>query len=380
MKNQILKCDILVIGAGFYGAYIAEYFSKLGKKVIICEKEEKLMQRASLNNQARVHNGYHYPRSILTALKSRMSFPKFNEEFQDCIDDKFDSYYLVGKILSNITANQFKGFCKRISAFCEPAPQDIVKLTNPKFIDGVFKTIEYAFDAKKLRKIMENRLYEAETNVYLNTIVESISNDTNLQSKNLLANLKKEDGEVLQVAANQVFNCTYSMINYVLDKSDMDLIPLRHEMTEICLVNVPDEIKNKAITVMCGPFFSTIPFPSTDLHTFSHVRYTPHYDWEDKLGDSFFDGHKQHVLTKHRSAWKKMKQDAARYMPILRECRYDSSFWEVKTILPLSEINDSRPILFKQNYGLKGFHCIMGGKIDNVYDIIESIAAGGQKK
>ena len=380
MKNKIIKCDILVIGGGFYGAFIAEYFSKLGKKVIICEKEKKLMQRASLKNQARVHNGYHYPRSTLTALKSRINFPKFSKEFRDCIDDKFDSYYLVGKILSKVTANQFKGFCKRISAICEPAPQNILNLTNPKFIDGAFRTIEYVFDAKKLRKIMEVRLHEAKTNVMVNTVVESIVNDKGLNYNNLLADIRNKDGKKLQVAANQVFNCTYSMINSIVDKSKMELIPLRHEMTEICLINVPDEIKNKGLTVMCGPFFSTIPFPSTDMHTFSHVRYTPHYDWEDKVGDPFFDGHKQHMLTKHNSAWKKMKKDATRYIPILEECKYDSSLWEVKTILPLSEINDSRPILFKQNYGIKGFHCIMGGKIDNIYEIIESITKGGFRK
>ena len=42
-------------------------------------------------------------------------------------------------------------------------------------------------------------------------------------------------------------------------------------------------------------------------------------------------------------------------------------------MLPRSETNDSRPILFMPNYGLKGFHNVMGGKIDNVYDVIEVI-------
>ncbi len=53
------------------------------------------MSRASYNNQARVHNGYHYPRSILTALRSRISFPRFVDEFRDCVDSDFDKYYLI---------------------------------------------------------------------------------------------------------------------------------------------------------------------------------------------------------------------------------------------------------------------------------------------
>lgn len=68
-----------------------------------------------------------------------------------------------------------------------------------------------------------------------------------------------------------------------------------------------------------------------------------------------------------------MVKDAARYIPILGECRYERSLWEVKTLLPRSETDDSRPILFRANHGIKGFHCIMGGKIDNVYDAIETI-------
>lgn len=68
-----------------------------------------------------------------------------------------------------------------------------------------------------------------------------------------------------------------------------------------------------------------------------------------------------------------MKKDASRYIPILNECEYIRSLWEVKTVLPRSETDDSRPILCRFNYGLKGFHCIMGGKIDNIYDAIKAI-------
>ena len=125
MNSNKVIYDVLVIGGGFYGAYISEHFAKLGKKVFLCEKEEGLMQRASFANQARVHNGYHYPRSVLTALKSRVSFPRFNAEFKACIDDSFDKYYLIGKPLGKITAQQFQGFCKRIGAPCEPAPNYI---------------------------------------------------------------------------------------------------------------------------------------------------------------------------------------------------------------------------------------------------------------
>jgi hypothetical protein len=60
-------------------------------------------------------------------------------------------------------------------------------------------------------------------------------------------------------------------------------------------------------------------------------------------------------------------------MPILGGCQHRESLWEVKTILPRSETDDSRPILFKPHYGLANYHLVMGSKIDNVYDVIDTV-------
>jgi hypothetical protein len=150
-------------------------------------------------------------------------------------------------------------------------------------------------------------------------------------------------------------------------------MPLKHEMTEMCLVEVPNELKNMGITVMCGPFFSLMPFPPRGTHILSHVRYTPHYEWHDGPDKPYINAHEHFHNAEKKSAWKAMQLDAQRYIPILADCKYIDSVWEVKTVLPRSESDDSRPILFKPNYGLKGFHCVIGGKIDNIYDAIEEI-------
>ena len=367
--------DIVVIGGGFYGVYIAEYLAKKGKKILLCEKEQDLMIRASFANQARVHNGYHYPRSVLTALRSRVSFPRFNQEFKDCIDDSFDMYYMVGNLLSKVTAQQFQRFCQRIGSPYEPASVDIVNMTNPKYVEAVFRTTEYAFDAIKLKDEMAGRIAHYGVDIQLNTQVKSVKQVAN----GLLVTLSNADNETLTVGASQVFNCTYSNLNSINNASNIDIVPLKHEMTEICLVKVPDAVKGKAFTLMCGPFFSLMPFPSTEHYSFSHVRYTPHYHWHDQTDQVPFNS-KPLLAGERKSAWHKMHKDAARYMPVLSECEYVSSLWEVKTVLPRSSKGDSRPILFKKNYGLQGFHCVMGGKIDNVYDAVDTICSLGLDK
>ena len=65
-----------------------------------------------------------------------------------------------------------------------------------------------------------------------------------------------------------------------------------------------------------------------------------------------------------------MIKDAVRYFPALADARFLESSWEVRTLLPASEADDSRPILFKRDVGgIKNLVCVLGGKIDNVYDL-----------
>lgn len=65
----------------------------------------------------------------------------------------------------------------------------------------------------------------------------------------------------------------------------MPAVPLKHGLTELALVEVPDRHRGLGVTVMDGPCFSLMPFPARGLHTLSHVRYTPHAHWYDGGGD-----------------------------------------------------------------------------------------------
>ncbi len=365
-----MKNNIIIIGGGFFGLYLADFCAKLGYKVKLIEKEQQLMSRASFTNQARVHNGYHYPRSMLTAMRSKESFPRFVREFEESIYKDFDKYYLVAKATSKVTASQFSSFFSRIGATCKPADDKLSELVNPALIDGSFSTVEYAFDALKLKDTMVERLGNTDVEILLNTCAENVTENSN----NLVVEAKNyTTGQEYTFEANHVFNCTYSRINHLLARNGLELTELKHEMTEMCIVDVPEELKKMGLTVMCGPFFSVMPFPSEGAHSLSHVRYTPHYSWNDTHNSAYVDAHIKYTEDKRNSAWMHMIKDASRYIPILEECTYRKSIWEVKTILPRSEGDDSRPILFLPNHGMKGFHSIMGGKIDNVYDMIEAI-------
>jgi glycine/D-amino acid oxidase-like deaminating enzyme len=361
--------DALVVGGGFYGLYLAEHLRARFDRVVVCEKQADFMQRASYANQARVHNGYHYPRSLLTALRSRMNYTRFVAEFPDCVDTSFLKIYAVAGRFSKVSPEQFRLFMKRIGAPIERAPKEFRQLFSSEFIDDVFLAEECAFNSVSLKDAMIERARRAGVELRTGTEVSGLRR---APGGRIDADLDDADGRHI-VRAGMVFSCTYSLTNRLVEASGLEPLPLKHELAELCLVEVPDELREIGITIMCGPFFSCMPFPpAASLHTLSHVRYTPHFHWHD-AGERSRDADAMLHETTKETAFPYMIRDAMRYVPLLAKCRYRSSLWEVKTILPRSEVDDSRPILFRPNFGIENHHVVIGGKIDNVFDAVQKI-------
>lgn len=354
----------VVIGGGFYGCSLAVALAGQGRKVLLCEQTGELLTRASYNNQARVHNGYHYPRSVLTALRSRVNFARWIEDYRECVVSDFEKYYAIGRRFSKVSAAQFRSFMERIGAPLEPAPARIKGLFNDALIEQVFTVRECAFDAVKLRALMEEKLRDAKVEVWRNAKAVKVA-----PHRDGITVTVEQLGGTTDVPAAQVLNCTYSHINELLSASHLPCIRLKHELAELALVEVPEPLQNIGITVMCGPFFSCMPFPARGLHTLSHVRYTPHGAWEDT--ETLSHELRPHLDTRRpASNYRLMLADARRFLPLLGECRHVDSLWEIKTVLPSSEGDDSRPILFRRDCGLKNLHCVMGAKIDNIFDAL----------
>ena len=363
----------IIIGGGAYGCFAALRLAELhgGDKVVIVEQEADIMLRASYNNQARVHNGYHYPRSLLTALRSRINAPRFIAEFKDAIHTTFEQYYAVSRRQSNVTASQFAQFCRHIGADLKPAPAPIRRLFEEDLIEAVFSVTEHAFDADKLRAILRERIDAAGITLMTGTeaakIVMEVPADERLRVE--MRDLRTHEPRELR--GRYLYNCSYSRLNQILSQSGLQTIRLKHEATEMALIELPPSLRNLSITVMCGPFFSVMPFPALNLSTLSHVRYTPHYEWADDPQAGSYARHAPAFPLGTR--FDRMRRDAARYVPALRECHYVRSLWETKTILPQSSVNDSRPILFKRDPSAPNVISILGSKIDNIFDLDEAL-------
>lgn len=368
--------DVIIIGGGFYGSSLACFLKDHFSKVLVVEGHDDLMQRASYVNQARVHNGYHYPRHFLTAVRSHSSFLRFVEEYESCVVSDFKKYYGIAKKFSKVSARQFQATMERIGSFIEPAPPTISSLFNSDLMESVFTVQEYAFDSHKLKLHVIEKMKNQGVEILLNHKVSHIQNQNPLSLKVTPVDKNSPWAECSQpsidLKCTWVFNTTYGHINDILNTSQFKLIPLKQEITEMSIINLPGELQDKSFTIMCGPFFSIMPFPSLNAWTLSHVRYTPHNYWIENQG-SFKSSYQ--ILNEYKkiSAYPYMIQDVCRYMPSMQKSEYLKSLWEVKTTLPSMEHNDGRPILFYRHPENANVISIMGGKIDNIYDVIDEV-------
>lgn len=362
------RFDAIVIGGGFYGLRIALFLrEQLGcREVAVVEREHNLMSRASYTNQARVHNGYHYPRSILTAYRSRVNFARFRQEYGEAVVDNFEHYYAIARRLSKTNASQFETFCRRIGAPVSEPPQAVAALFATPLIERVFGVQEPAFNSLILRDLMISR-------------IDSVGGVSFFMDTDV-AMLEGRPGSPIEVHAKgltlrstRVISAIYSQINELHRSSNLPLVPLQHEIAEMALVRLPCELQGRAFTVMDGPFFSIMPFPPRGLHTLSHVRYTPHYRWQDdkdRRGPNPATVVTQIDKTSH---FYSMLSDVVRYIPSAAAVSQVDSVYEAKTVLTASDVDDSRPILFRSNLGIEGYSCVMGGKLDNIYDVLQEL-------
>jgi glycine/D-amino acid oxidase-like deaminating enzyme len=371
MSEQVANHDAVIIGGGFYGAAIAIYLAKQRglKRILLVERASSLLTRASYNNQARVHNGYHYPRSFTTAYRSQVNLPKFVRDWPQAVQGNIVKLYAIARRNSKVTARQFERFCREIGASIEPAAPKLRALFEPRLIEDVFLVEEYPFDSTKLAEWARRELAESGVSVRFDTRATAVSR---VDDATMQVALRSGEQAVEAVSCRYVFNCTYAGLNQFMGDFPGTRTGLKQEITEMALMKVPPALDGLGITVMDGPFFSMMPFPARGLHTLSHVRYTPHLHWADTPG---VDPYERLRHYERATRVDRMVRDVVRYLPAMAKADYVDSLFEVKTVLVKNESDDGRPILFEKHAELPGCYSILGGKIDNIYDVLEKLDA-----
>ena len=366
----------IILGAGLYGLYAANFLAHQSNssKILVLEHDSTPFRRATYINQARVHMGYHYPRSYSTAIKSAHYFNRFMEDYSFCVLTKFDQIYATSADFSWTNALQFKKFCNNADIRCDDINPN--KYFNPGMCDGAFLTEEYTYDADILKKYLLNQLSQ-----YPNVEICYNARINKITKKSTYFELTMNDGTTYET--DFLLNATYASTNQISSMLGYEPFKIKYELCEIILCNVTEKLKNVGITVMDGPFFSIMPFGKTGYHSLTSVTFTPHitsydavptFDCQKKSNGGCSPkqlGNCNDCPAKPETAWPYMSNLVTKYLKEEYGFEYSHSLFSMKPILKASEIDDSRPTVIKQYSTDPTFISVLSGKINTVYDLDE---------
>ncbi len=364
--------DRIIIGAGLYGLYAALFCAKQGESVIVLEYDDAPFKRATYINQARVHMGYHYPRSLSTAIKSAGYYDRFHEDYGFCINKSFEQIYATSGQFSWTDAGEFVKFCRDAHIPCSPI--ETGTYFNDSMCDGAFFTKEDTYDALQLRdffvkEIADHDRVEIKYNARIGKIIKEPDH----------YRVVCTDGSIYE--SDFVLNATYASVNQILSLIGEENYKIKYELCEIILCEVSDSLKNVGLTVMDGPFFSIMPFGNSGYHSLTSVTFTPHdvsfddrpaFDCQQGISDYCSCDHLGNCndcVHKPASAWPYMSALARKYMKDEYDFRYVKSLFSMKPILRATEIDDSRPTVIRFASENPTFVSVLSGKINTVYDL-----------
>jgi FAD dependent oxidoreductase len=371
------RYDFVVVGAGIFGCYAAIYLANKGAKVALIEKEKQLFRKASLVNQARLHSGYHYPRSIATAALSDEHKARFTAEHRDFVHSNFEKFYAIDRFGSFTDAQQFERFCKHIGIRCDLQTKH--PLFNHERLEALYLTEEHSFDP-----VLMGAYYDAKVrqhpNIHLitNSIPVAALADDPVWQIEVADHDDQEQRSLLH--APTLINATYAATNSINGLFGVDELALTHELSEMAYISSP-LFKDKGLTVMDGPFGSIMPYGKSGLLTLSSVAYTHHKISYERLPR--FDCQSEKTTwckpnapgictdctERPTSNVSKMLSQMRVYFQDHVKFNYFFSYFTIKTKLKSSYIDDGRPTeiaLLRQN---PAFYCLFSGKINSIYEI-----------
>jgi hypothetical protein len=240
---------IAIIGAGIFGLAIAEKLQKLNYQIDIFEKNKNILSGASRNNLNRIHQGFHYPRSMTTINQSSANYKIFIKKFKFFVKNKQMSYYLIAKNGSKVSLDKYLKIIKNIPYFSEEVSTEQIPIKTSNILGGII-THEKIYDWQSMEKYFKNNLKD-NINFLFNEYVHSIN-------KNNTLTIKKQKKYIDTPKYQFIIDCSYSKQNNF--KRNLG-IPLKKKIFQKTLIlelqfkNCPDI----GAAVMDGKFVSFLP-------------------------------------------------------------------------------------------------------------------------
>jgi len=367
--------DYIVVGGGLFGVYTALHLAQRKHAVCLLEKEDRLFTKAAVVNQARLHSGYHYPRSVATANQCICHKDRFARDHIQFINSSFKQYYAIDKHKSRVDSFQFEEFCRAIKAKALVVADHF--LFNYDHLERVFLAEEVSFDPRLVASFYTAKVQD-DPNISLRLNAEIAGVEARNGAWKVGYRSVDDHGVQKTLAAPCVINATYAGTNGINRLFGMKEMELKYELTEIVLVR-SNELKGIGLTVMDGKFASIMPYGLTGLLVLSSVYYTPHkVSFEDLPRFDCQQSNKQcrpdflarcdTCSAKPASNYPQMIRQVSTYLKNVH-LKYCSSMYAIKAKLRSSAVDDRRPTKVMKLHENPDFICVFAGKVNCIYEI-----------
>ena len=279
----------LVLGGGIQGCCIALMLRKHDYDVKIIDKSNDIFNRASLNQEGKVHMGFNWgmDASLKTGKKlllDSLHFAPYLEyllgkkvNWEKLKSTKFN--YLVAKD-SLLSADEIESYYKTLQTiYCQyledekltylgKRPKTIFKKislptqVNPDFFQACFSTEEVSLRPENFKEIIKEKIQTENISLCLNQCVTN----SKRTPQGFMVETNLENGDVGQFESNLVFNCLWEG-KMILDKQ-MGLpvekgINLRFKSAIITKSHVPLNGLN-SFTIIQGPYGDFVQYPQSN--------------------------------------------------------------------------------------------------------------------
>lgn len=228
---------IRVLGAGFYGCHIAASLLRDGHDVEVHEIADHIFAGASGAIPARIHRGFHYPRSLSTRLACNQHYSEFMAEYGDLTRSVPVNIYAIAAHRSMVDFGTYRQVLDGLVQYVEIERPDEFGLQN---VEGAVLTGERHIVTDLARRHFESVL-----------------------SGHVRCGVSPTD------SAPGEWDWTIDATFCAHDAVNIDRF-------EPCLVVLLRGPTDKAVTIMDGPFPSLYPWnESRGLCSLSSAQWTP---------------------------------------------------------------------------------------------------------
>lgn len=338
---------IIVIGAGIFGITIA---LELAKKhnITLVDMNRDIMQNASKVNHNRLHFGFHYPRSKVTALQSLEGYELFYDYFKDAINSNFENYYMIEKN-SNVNNHQYERFCDDLHLiYRKQYPEIDINFDN---IEASYLTNEPIFDYGRIRSILESDIENSGIKLILD---KNISNKRDVTDYDI------------------IINTTYFNINKIKKIFGLPQTKLRLQTVIIPIFNW--NTPPTGLTIMDGKYCSIMPKGfQQEIFLLYHAKESIIYEIEANeipaiwgCGKKIINNHfiKENIYDKIIAMRhiNKILTASKKYFRFLKDCEV-MDYWQTIRALPINDDDERLSIFDVSEYNSQKIISVLSGKI-----------------